>query len=63
MVFLQMRESHSSTEQEKQNPSKTPKSESLPHATLSSHGSAAYTTPGHLKTASPQTPELQSTST
>jgi len=62
MESLQMSKSHSSAKWEKQNLSKTPKSESLPHATLSGHGSATHTTLGHTKTASPHTPELQSTS-
>ena len=63
MESLQMSKSHSSAEQEKQNPSKTPKSESLPHATLSGHSSATHTTHGHTEIASLHTPELQSTST
>ena len=63
VVSLQMSKSHSSTKQEKQNPSKTPKSESLPHATLSGHGSAAHTNRRYTKTASPHTLEPQSTST
>ena len=63
MESLQMSKSHSSAEWEKQNPSKTPKSESLPHATLFGHGSIAHTTPGHTETASLHTPKLQSTST
>ena len=58
MESLQMSKSHSSAKQEKQNPSKTPKSESLPHATLSGHGSAAHTTPRHTETASLHTLEL-----
>ena len=58
VVSLQMSKSHSSTKQEKQNPSKTPKSESLPHATLFGHGSIAHTTPGHTETASLHTPKL-----
>ena len=58
VVSLQMSKSHSSAKQEKQNPSKTPKSESLPHATLSDHGSAAHTTPRHTETASLHTLEL-----
>ena len=63
MVSLQMSKSHSSAEREKQNPSETPKSESLPQSTLSSHGVAAHTTLGHAETASPHTPELQCTKT
>ena len=63
MVSLQMSKSHSSVEREKQNPSKTPKSESVPHVTPSGHGSATHTTPGHIKTASPHIPEPQTTST
>ena len=63
VVSLQMSKSHSSTKQEKQNPSKTPKSESLPHATLSGHGSAAHTNRRYTETASPHTLEPQSTST
>ena len=35
----------------------------LSHATPSNHCSAAHTTPGHTKTASPHTPKPQSTST
>ena len=58
MESLQMSKSHSSAEWEKQNPSKTPKSESLPHATLFGHGSIAHTTPGHTETASLHTPKL-----
>ena len=58
MESLQMSKSHSSAEQEKQNPSKTPKSESLPHATLSGHSSATHTTHGHTEIASLHTPEL-----
>ena len=58
MESLQMSKSHSSAEQEKQNPSKTPKSESLPHATLFGHGSITHTTPGHTETASLHTPKL-----
>jgi len=63
LVSLQMSKSHSFAEREKQNPSKTPKSECFPHATPSDHRSATHTTSGHTKTASPHTPELQSTST
>ena len=63
MVSLQMSKSHSFTEWEKQNLSKTPKSESVPHVAPSDHGSAAHTTPGHTDTASPHIPELQTTST
>ena len=62
MVSLQMRKSHSSAEREKQNPSKTPKSESFPHAIPSSHGSVAHITPGHTEIASPHTSEPQTTS-
>ena len=40
--------------------SKAPKSESFPHATPSNNG---LTTPMHTETASPHTPELQTTST
>ena len=54
MVSLQMSKSHSS---------KVPKSEPLPHATPSGHGSVAYTMSGHTETASPHTPKLQMTST
>ena len=63
MVSFQMSKSHSSTEREKQNLSKTPKNESLLHATLSGHGLATHTTLRHTKTTSPHTPKLQSTST
>ena len=51
MISLQASKSHSS---------KTPKSESFPHATPSGHGS---TTPVHTETAYPITPELQITKT
>ena len=51
MISLQASKSHTS---------KPPKSESFPHATPSSHGSA---TPVHTETASPITLELQTTST
>ena len=54
MISLQASKSHSS---------KAPKSESFPLATSSGHGSATYTTPVHTETASPHTPELQTTST
>ena len=47
----------------KSHSTKVPKSESFPHATASGHGSAAHTTPMHTETASPYTPELQTTST
>ena len=63
MVSLQMSKSHSFAELEKQNQSKTPKSESFPHATPFGHCSAAHTTPRHIETASPHIPELQSTNT
>ena len=63
MVSLQMRKSHPSAEREKQNPSKTPKSESFPHVIPSSHGSAAHTTTGHTETTSPHILEPQTTST
>ena len=63
MVSLQMSTSHSFTEWEKQNLSKTPKSESVPHVAPSDHGSAAHTTPGHIETTSPHTLEPQTTST
>ena len=63
MVSLQMSKSHSFTEWEKQNLSKTPKSESVPHVAPSDHGSAAHTTPGHIETTSPHTLEPQTTST
>ena len=56
LVSLQMSKSHSSTKRKKQNLSKTPKSESFPHATPSSHCSATHTTPRHTKTTSPHTP-------
>ena len=54
MVSLQMSKSHSS---------KVPKSEPLPHATPSGHGSVAHTMSGHTETASPHTPKLQMTTT
>ena len=63
MMSLQKIKSHSSVEQEKQNLSKPPKSESFPHATPSGHGSAAHTAPGHTETASFHTLEPQTTST
>ena len=63
MASLQKSKSHSSVEREKQIPSKTPKSESVPHVTPFVHGSAAHTTFGHTDTASPHIPELQTTST
>ena len=63
MVSLQMSKSHSSAEREKQNPFKTPKSESVPHVTPSGHGSTAHTTPGHIETASPHISKPQTTST
>ena len=63
MVSLQMSKSDSSVQQEKQNLSKTLKSESLPRATLSDHDSVAYTIPGHIEIESPHTPKPQSTST
>ena len=63
LVSLQMSKSHSSTKRKKQNLSKTPKSESFPHATPSSHCSAAHSTPRHTETTSPHTPKPQSTST
>ena len=50
IVSLQMSKSHSSAEREKQNPSKTPKSESFLHATPFGHCSATYTTPRHTST-------------
>ena len=53
MESLQMSKSHSSAEQEKKNPSKTPKIESIPHVTPFGHGSVAHTTNGHTKIASP----------
>ena len=63
MLSLQMSKSQSSAEREKQNPSKTPKSESVPHVTHSDHGSAAHTTTGHIETTSPHNLEPQTTST
>ena len=62
LVSLQMSKSHSSAKWEKQSPSKTPKSESFPHAIPSGHRLAAPTTLGHLETAFPHTLESQSTS-
>ena len=53
MVSLQMSKSHSSAERENRNPSKTPKSESFPHATPSGHCSTTHTTLGHTKTTPP----------
>ena len=58
-----MSKGHYSIELGKQIPSKTPKSDSSPHATPSGHRSAAPTTPEHPKTAFPHTPKSQSTST
>ena len=63
LVSVQMSKSHSFTEQEKQSPSKTPKSDPSPHATPSGHRSAAPITLGHPKTTFPHTPKPQSTST
>ena len=63
ILSLQMSKSHSSAEWEKQNPSKTPKSESVLHVTPSGHGSAAHIATRHTKTASPHIPEPQTTST
>ena len=63
LVSLQMSKGHSSTEWEKRNLSKTPKSESFPHATPSGHCSTTYTTLGHTKTTPPLNPKPQSTST
>ena len=63
LVSLQMSKSHYSIELGKQIPSKTPKSDSSPHDTPSSHRSAAPTTPGHPKTAFPHTSKSQPTST
>ena len=63
MTFLQKSKSHSSVEREKQNPSKTLKSEFVPHVTPSNHGSATHTTPGHTDTASPHILEPPTTST
>ena len=57
MMSLQMSKSYSFAKREKQNLSKTPKSESLPQSILSSHGLAAHTTLGHAEIASPHTPE------
>lgn len=54
MISLQASKSHSS---------KAPKSESFLLATSSGHGSATHTIPVHTETASPHTPELQTTST
>ena len=54
MISLQASKSHSF---------KAPKSESFPLATSFGHGSATHTTPVHTETASPHTPELQTTST
>ena len=51
MISLQASKSYSS---------KAPKCESFPHTTPSDHGSA---TPVHTETASPITPELQTTRT
>ena len=63
MLFLQMSKSHFSAEREKQNLSRTPKSESVPHVTPSDHGSVAHITLGHTEIASPHIPESQTTST
>ena len=50
MISLQASKSHSS---------KAPKSESFPHATSSSHGSAIHTTPMHTKTTPLHTPDCR----
>ena len=63
MVSFQMSKSHSFAKREKQNPSKTPKSEFVPHVTPSGHGSATHTTSGHTEIVSPHTPKPQTTST
>ena len=63
MVSLKMSKNHSFAERKKQNSSKTPKSESIPHAIPSGHSSAANTTLGHTETTSPHILELQTTST
>ena len=63
MLFLQMSKSHFSAEREKQNLSKTPKSEFVPHVTPSDHGLVAHITLGHIEIASPHIPEPQTTST
>ena len=63
LVSLQMSKSHSSVEREKQNPTKTPKSKSVPHVTPFGHGSVAHTTLGHTETTSPHIPKPQTTST
>ena len=47
IASLQKSKSHSSAEQEKQNLTKTPKSESVQHVTHSGHGLAAHNTSGH----------------
>ncbi|KAL0008986.1 hypothetical protein SO802_010488 [Lithocarpus litseifolius] len=54
MISLQASKIHSS---------KAPKSEYLLHATPSGQGSATHTIPAYTETASPHTPELQTTST
>ena len=43
--------------------SKTPKSESVQHATHLGHGSATHTIPGHTQTTSPHIPEPQTART
>ena len=63
IASLQKSKSHSFSKHEKQNLSKTPKSESVQHVTPSSYGSVSHTTPGHTKIASPHILKLQTTST
>ena len=55
--------SHSFAKQEKQNLSKTPKSEFVQHVTPSDHGSATHTTLGHTETTSPHIRKPQTIST
>ena len=58
-----MSKNHSSAKREKQNPSKTPKSEYVPHVTPSGHGLIARIASGHTETAAPHIPKPQTTST
>ena len=58
-----MSKSHFSAKWEKQNLSKTPKSEFVPHVTPSDHGLVAHITLGHTEITSPHIPEPQITST
>ena len=63
IASFQKSKSHSFVKREKQNLSKTSKSESVQHVTHSSHGLVAHTTPRHTKNTSPHIPKPQTTST